>query len=68
MAFGETYGEDAEGFIHVHHHQPIAKRGKAHDIDPITDLCPVCPNCHAVIHLTDPPRTAAEVRKLLKRT
>jgi len=35
----------------VHHLVPISKIGKKYRVDPIKDLRPVCPNCHAVIHL-----------------
>ena len=44
------YGEFGQGFIHVHHIVPISKIGKEYKIDPIKDLVPVCPNCHAMLH------------------
>jgi 5-methylcytosine-specific restriction protein A len=67
MDFGAVYGAFADGFIHVHHTTPIAEVGEAYEVDPIADLIPVCPNCHAMIHhRTDgAPRTVAEVRALL---
>jgi 5-methylcytosine-specific restriction endonuclease McrA len=63
--FGERYGELAEGFIHVHHLTPIAEVDEEYEIDPIEDLRPVCPNCHAVIHRRSPPLSISEVRSLL---
>ncbi|MFH5805996.1 HNH endonuclease [Alienimonas sp. DA493] len=48
--FGATYGPLGEGFIHVHHLAPLAAVGEEHDVDPATDLVPVCPNCHAMLH------------------
>ena len=39
-----------EGFIHVHHIKPIAEIGTSYVINPATDLVPVCPNCHAMLH------------------
>lgn len=48
--FGATYGELGKGFIHVHHLVPLADVGKEYVIDPIRDLRPVCPNCHAMLH------------------
>ena len=36
------------------------------EVDPVADLRPVCPNCHAVIHLGGACRTIEEVRRLLK--
>lgn len=48
MDFGKTYGDLGQGFIHVHHRVPIASIGQAYQVDPIKDLIPVYPNCHAV--------------------
>lgn len=66
FSFGEKYGELADGYIHVHHLKAIAGRGK-HTVNPIRDLRPICPNCHAVIHLSDPPLSIAELKRLLKQ-
>jgi 5-methylcytosine-specific restriction enzyme A len=62
--FGEFYGAVAANFIHVHHLTPISENGRERVIDPIRDLVPVCPNCHAVIHLRNPPYSVAEVKGL----
>jgi len=48
--FGSYYGDFAAGFIHVHHIVPIHTYETEHDVDPIKDLIPVCPNCHAMLH------------------
>lgn len=63
--FGINYGAPAAGFIHVHHIRALASIGTQYEVNPIEDLRPVCPNCHAVIHMTNPPRTIEEVRDLL---
>jgi hypothetical protein len=63
--FGRVYGEGAAGFIHVHHLTPLATVAADYVVDPVRDLRPVCPNCHAVIHLREPPFTIDEVRALL---
>lgn len=65
--FGAVYGELAEGYIHVHHRRPLAKVGGAHVVDPVEDLLPVCPNCHAVLHLGGECRDVEEVRRLVER-
>jgi 5-methylcytosine-specific restriction protein A len=65
--FGELYGDIAVGFIHVHHLSPIALRGEEHAIDPVTDLRPVCPNCHAVIHIRGGCMSIEEVKDLLRK-
>jgi 5-methylcytosine-specific restriction protein A len=67
FSFGEVYGPDAEGYIHVHHIRPLSEVGREYIVDPIEDLRPVCPNCHAVLHLSDPCRTIEEVRQFLEQ-
>jgi hypothetical protein len=63
--FGGVYGPLAEGFIHVHHVKPLSEIGEEYEVDPIADLLPVCPNCHAVIHLGGECRSIQEVRQFL---
>lgn len=67
MSFGAVYGPVAENFIHVHHLTPLSAIGEEYLVDPIADLRPVCPNCHAVLHLGEKGHTIAEVRQLLER-
>lgn len=47
--FLKIYGEVGRGFIHIHHLKPLAQTGEQ-IVDPRTDLVPVCPNCHCMIH------------------
>lgn len=37
----------------------------ASQIDPISDLRPVCPNCHAMLHKKNPPYTIDELREII---
>ncbi|MBS0265459.1 MAG: HNH endonuclease [Planctomycetes bacterium] len=67
LNFGAVYGTLAEGFIHVHHVTPLSAIDDEYEVDPISDLRPVCPNCHAVIHLDGKCRRIEEVKRLLKR-
>ena len=60
------FGPIASGFIHVHHLVPLSAIGKSYQIDPLKDLVPVCPTCHAVLHLRVPPLSISEARDLLK--
>lgn len=64
--FGKLYGEIGDGFIHVHHRKPLALRKAEYHLNPIKDLVPVCPNCHAMLHTCDPPLEIDELRKLMK--
>ena len=48
--FGERYGKVVDGFTHVHHLRSLSEVGEEYTVDPIRDLRPVCPNCHAVLH------------------
>lgn len=68
LNFGKMYGEIGEGYIHVHHLRPLSEVGEEYQIDPINDLRPVCPNCHAMIHRRDPPYTVEEVRGFLSQS
>jgi hypothetical protein len=48
--FEKVYGERGRGFIEVHHINPLFLIDKETDINPETDLVPVCSNCHRMIH------------------
>jgi hypothetical protein len=63
--FGSVYGQLAKGFIHVHHLKPLAKIGAEYTVDPVRDLRPVCPNCHAVLHMKTPPIDIDQVQKII---
>jgi predicted HNH restriction endonuclease len=62
---GSVYGPKAHGLIHVHHLRPLHELSEEYEVDPISDLRPVCPSCHAVIHRRDPPFTLSEIREML---
>jgi predicted HNH restriction endonuclease len=64
--FEEPFGSIAQGFIHVHHLKPLSEIQEEYEVDPIADLRPVCPNCHAIIHLGGKTRTLEEVKSLLQ--
>lgn len=65
--FEKVYGEIGHHFIHVHHIVPISKMHEEYMINPVEDMIPVCPNCHAMLHQTDPPISPEEMRILLNR-
>ncbi|MCA9277243.1 MAG: hypothetical protein KDA29_14570 [Phycisphaerales bacterium] len=66
LSLCELYGEVANGFIHVHHVRKISTRGQAYKVDPVRDLRPLCPNCHAIVPLHEPPTDVDELRSVLR--
>lgn len=66
--FEKSYGSIGEGYIHVHHIEPISTRGGEYAVDPIKDLIPLCPNCHAMVHRRRIPFSIEEIREVLKKS
>ncbi len=62
--FEAEYGLIGKNFIHVHHVVPLSSIGEEYVVNPKTDLIPVCPNCHAMIHRKSPPFLVEELRTL----
>lgn len=65
--FEERYGELGRGFIHVHHLKPLSETQRPHEISPIDDLRPVCPNCHAMLHRPPEVMAIETLETLLRR-
>jgi hypothetical protein len=65
--FGQFYGPEADGFIHVHHREKLASRKGASKTDPVKDLVPLCPNCHSVVHLRKDTYGVEEVKVMVER-
>jgi putative restriction endonuclease len=63
--FETTYGPLGKGYTHVHHLKRLSEINDTYQVDPISDLRPVCPNCHAIIHRKNPPLTIEQVQDLL---
>jgi hypothetical protein len=66
---GQTFGEYPDA-------QPVRKSGDLHrrelasmseeyEVDPIKDLRPVCPNCHAILHTSSPALSITQLQKVL---
>jgi len=64
--FSAAYGDLGNGFIHVHHLRQLSDIGSEYEVNPIDDLVPVCPNCHAMLHRTNPPLSLEELRIAIK--
>lgn len=66
--FEKFYGDIGKGFMEVHHLIPLSDIKEEYELDPIKDLRPVCPNCHAMIHMRKPPYTPEEIRSFINNT
>jgi Predicted restriction endonuclease len=67
--FEMNYGSLGEKFIEVHHIESHTKQSKIkgkHEIDPITDLIPVCSNCHSMIHRKKPAISIEKMKEIRK--
>lgn len=65
--FKEKFGELGADFIHVHHKIDISTIGVEYSVNPITDLIPVCPNCHSMLHKRKPiAYTVEELKSFMK--
>jgi hypothetical protein len=65
LDFEERYGELGRGFIHVPHLRELSTVGPDYRVDPLDDLRPVCPNCHAMLHKVSPAMSVEELRRRL---
>ncbi len=67
--FEKVYGEIGKGFIHIHHIVPVSKMTAKYDVDPKTDLVPVCPNCHAMLHQKNgsEPYSIEEMKEIIEQ-
>lgn len=65
--FEAVYGDLGRGFINIHHVREISTLPDGYVVDPTTDLVPVCPNCHAMLHRERPAMTPEQLRQELHR-
>ncbi len=65
--FSVVYGELGKGFIHVHHLVEISTIGRNYKVNPIADLRPVCPNCHAMLHRDKPAYTIEQLKEITNK-
>lgn len=66
--FEDVYGERGTDFIEIHHIKPLSKLEEAVEINPKTDLVPLCANCHRMVHRRkDNVLNIEELKKLIIR-
>lgn len=63
--FSKVYGEVGIGFIEVHHIRSIASIGAEYKVDPVADMRPLCPNCHAIVHRGKEVMSCEDVKRLI---
>jgi 5-methylcytosine-specific restriction protein A len=64
--FSQAYGARGQGFIEIHHIKPISTFEEEMEVNPKTDLVPVCANCHRMIHRDrDDVMSIEELKKIL---
>ncbi len=67
FSFEERYGPIGKEFIHVHHILELSQAPADYHVNPVAELRPICPNCHAMIHRgTGRALTIDELKKLLR--
>lgn len=64
--FWKRYGDLGLDYIHVHHVIPISSYKSSYRVNPITDLVPLCPNCHSMVHRTKETLPVKELQRILK--
>lgn len=63
----KLYGE-AGSIIEVHHLEPLSLLAEPRPYDPLTDLVPLCPNCHRAVHTRRPlPFSIHEIQGFIGR-
>jgi 5-methylcytosine-specific restriction enzyme A len=65
LDFSTRYGAIGQGYIEIHHIEPVGTMAAPAVVDPSVDLVPVCANCHAMLHRRTPPYTVNELRAMI---
>ena len=66
FSFLKQYGRYGQGFIEAHHKLPISELTKE-TVMKISDLAPVCSNCHRIIHRKRPFLKIDELRNIIEK-
>jgi 5-methylcytosine-specific restriction protein A len=66
ILLSDKYGLIGQDFIHVHHIKELSTIKKEYTVNPIDDLRPLCPNCHAMIHRRVPAYSIEELQEKIR--
>ncbi len=61
----DRYAGLSREVVEVHHLRPLSNTIGPYQLDPATDLVPICPNCHRVIHSQMPALEPGQVKAML---
>lgn len=67
FSFERQYGPEFAGWIHVHHLRELSAVGRRHRVNPVRDMRPLCPNCHAVAHSSRPAVPIERIKRLVAK-
>jgi 5-methylcytosine-specific restriction protein A len=65
--FEVIYGKLGRDFIHVHHLREISTLGPDYKVDPVTELRPLCANCHSMVHRARPALTIQQLKARIRK-
>jgi predicted HNH restriction endonuclease len=66
LSLEDRYGNLGKNIVDIHHVIPVSQLETKTQVK-ISDLIPVCPNCHRIIHSKRPFLSVDEVRKSLRK-
>ncbi len=66
--FALAYPKLGNGYIQIHHLRPVSYlRGEKLEISrALQNVCPLCANCHQMVHRDNPPMAISKLQKILK--
>ena len=66
--FEAVYGDLGKEYIEIHHKKPLHSLDEEIEVNPVTDLAPVCSNCHRMLHRRkDRIVTIEELRHIIRK-
>ncbi|EKN3939928.1 HNH endonuclease [Yersinia enterocolitica] len=57
---------DLSSFVVAHHIKPLHTIGENYVVDSVTDMIPLCPNCHAMVHRGSEVLLVEELKKKMR--
>ncbi len=66
--YGLAYPNIGEGYIQIHHLKPVSfMRGETINLsDALNNVCPLCANCHQMVHTSTPPLAITKLKSILR--